>query len=86
MDSDMAQNAEVMSNSERTTDLDAENDKVSMAGTIIGMLAYIFLVVPILTFTIVAVLNLSGVYVMAVAIAFVITGLYVTEKFACLNT
>jgi hypothetical protein len=42
-----------------------------------------FLIVPILTFTVVGVLNLSDGYGIAVAITFVITGLCVTEKFAC---
>ena len=79
----MAQNAEVISNPEEAG-LDTETYK-GMAGTIIGMAAYMFLVVPILTLTVVGVMNLSDGYGIAVAIAFVITGLYVTEKYACLD-
>ena len=79
----MVQNAEVISHSEESG-LNTETYK-SMAGTIIGMAAYMFLVVPILTLTVVGVMNLSDGYGIAVAIAFVITGLYVTEKYACLD-
>ena len=82
----MTHNAEVIYNPERKTALNTETYKVGIASTIIGMFAYIFFVVPILTLTIVGVMNLSDGYGIAVAIAFVITGLYVTEKFACLNT
>ena len=79
----MTQNAEVISNPEEES-LDAETYQ-GMAGTIIGMAAYMFLVVPTLTLTVVGVMNLSDGYGIAVALAFVITGLYVTEKFACLD-
>jgi len=81
----MAHNAEVILDPEGKTGLDTEGYK-GMAGTIIGMVAYILLVVPILTLAVVGVLNLGDGYGIAVAIAFVITGLYVTEKFACLDT
>jgi len=81
----MAQNAEVICNPGRKTGLNTETYKVGIAGAIIGMVAYIFFVVPILTLTIVGVMDLSDGHGIAVAIAFVITGLYVTEKFACLN-
>jgi hypothetical protein len=81
----MAQNAEVICNPEIKTGLNTETYKVGIASAIIGMVAYIFLVVPILTLTIVGVMDLSDAYGIAVAIAFVITGLYVTEKFACRN-
>ena len=79
----MTQNAEVISNPEEES-LDAETYQ-GMAGTIIGMAAYMFLVVPTLTLTVVGVMNLSDGYGLAVALAFVITGLYVTEKYACLD-
>jgi len=81
----MTHNAEVIYNPERKTGLNTETYKVGIASTIIGMVAYIFLVVPVLTLTVVGVMNLSDGYGVAVAIAFVITGLYVTEKFACLD-
>jgi hypothetical protein len=55
--------------------------KVGITNTIIGMGAYIFFVVPMLTLTVVGVLNPSDGYDIAIATAFVITGLYVTEKF-----
>jgi hypothetical protein len=77
----MAQNAEVICNPEIKTGLNTETYKVGIASAIIGMVAYIFLVVPILTLTIVGVMDLSDAYGIAVAIAFVITGLYVTEKY-----
>jgi hypothetical protein len=60
--------------------------KVGITNAIIGMAAYIFLVVPILTLTVVGVLNLSDGYGMAIATAFMITGLYVTEKFVCFDS
>jgi hypothetical protein len=60
--------------------------RVGITNAIIGMAAYIFLVVPILTLTVVGVLNLSDGYGMAIATAFMITGLYVTEKFVCFDS
>jgi hypothetical protein len=81
----MVQNVEVIGNPKGKTGLDTEACKVGIAGAFIGMVAYIFIVVPILTLTVVGVMNLSDGYGVAVAIAFVITGLYVTEKFACLD-
>ena len=80
----MVQNAEVICNPEGKTGLDTDAYK-GMAGIIIGMISYMFLVVPILTLMIIGVWNLSDGYRIAVAITFVITGLYVTEKFACHN-
>ena len=60
--------------------------KAGIANAIIGMCAYMFFVVPIFTLTVVGALNLRDGYGMAIATAFVITGLYVTEKFACLDS
>jgi len=78
----MAQNAELMCTQAGETGFDAGACK-GMAGIIVSMIAYMFLVVPVLTLTIIGVWNLSDSYGIAVAITFVITGLYVTEKFAC---
>ena len=80
----MTQNAEVIYNPGGKAGLDTETYK-GMAGIIIGMATYMFLVVPILTLTVVGVMNLSDDYGIAIAVAFVITGLYVTEKFDCQN-
>ena len=60
--------------------------KAGITNAIIGMAAYIFFVVPILTLTVVGLLNLSDGYGMAIATAFMITGLYVTEKFVCFDS
>jgi hypothetical protein len=60
----------------------AKTCTTGMANTIIGVLLYIFLIVPILTFTIVSTMNLSGSHGIAIAFSLVITGLYVTEKTA----
>jgi hypothetical protein len=80
----MERNAEVICNPEGEIGIDTEGYK-GMSGTIIGMVIYMFLIVPILTLTVVGMLNLGDGYGIAVAIAFVIIGLYVTEKFACHN-
>ena len=80
----MAKNTEVICIPAGKTGLDTGAYK-GMAGIIGGMIAYMFLVVPVLTLTIVGVWDLSDSYGIAVGIAFVITGLYVTEKFACHN-
>ncbi len=58
---------------------------IPLAGIIVGMITYMLIVVPVLTLTIIGVWKLSDGYGIAVAITFVITGLYVTEKFACHN-
>ena len=81
----MSQHADVIYNPDGKAGLKTETYDVGISVTIFGMVAYIFLVVPILTLAVVVVMNLSSIYGIAVAIAFVITGLYVTEKFACVN-
>jgi len=80
----MTQNAEVIYNPEGKTGFDAGACK-GMAGIIVGMISYMLIVVPVLTLTIIGVWNLGDGYGVAVASTFVITGLYVTEKFACHN-
>ena len=80
----MTQNAEVICNSDGETGFDTGAYK-GMVGIIVGMISYMLIVVPVLTLTIIGIWNLSDGYGIAVAITFVITGLYVTEKFACHN-
>ena len=63
----MTQNAEVISNPEEES-LDAETYQ-GMAGTIIGMAAYMFLVVPTLTLTVVGVMNLTHLSILMTTIA-----------------
>jgi hypothetical protein len=62
-----------------------ETYTAGMANITVGLIAYLFLVVPTLTFTIVGAMNLAEHYGIAVAVALVITGMYVTEKTACLD-
>ena len=59
--------------------------KAGITNAIIGMCAYMFFVVPIFTLTVVGALNLRDGYGMAIATAFVITGLYITERFVCFD-
>ena len=80
----MTQNAEVICNPDGKTGFDTGSCN-GMAGIIVGMISYMLIVVPVLTLTIIGVWNLGDGYGIAVAITFVITGLYVTEKFACHN-
>ena len=80
----MSQAAEIILNPEGKSGIEAEACK-GLAGTILGIASYMFLAVPILTFAIVEMLNLGDGYGIAVAVVFVITGLYMTEKFACVN-
>ena len=80
----MTQNAEVICNSDGKAGFDTGACK-GMAGIIVGMISYMLIVVPVLTLTIIGVWNLSDGYGITVAITFVITGLYVAEKFACHN-
>ena len=80
----MTQNAEVICNSDGEAGFDTGAYK-GMVGIIVGMISYMLIVVPVLTLTIIGIWNLSDGYGIAVAITFVITGLYVTEKFACHN-
>ena len=63
-----------------------ETYNIGITNVIIGMGAYIFFVVPMLTLTLVGALNLTDGYDIAIATAFVITGLYVTEKFVCFDS
>lgn len=62
------------------TDPDANNNGVNLTAPVIGILAYIILVVPIISLLLVGALDLSRDYVMPIAIALGVTGFYVTEK------
>jgi hypothetical protein len=62
---------------------DVVNDGISLASIAIGSLAYIIIIVPMISFSLVASLNLSFDYVIPVAIAWVLIGIYVTERYIC---
>ncbi|MDH3831694.1 MAG: hypothetical protein OEU48_08495 [Gammaproteobacteria bacterium] len=67
-----------------------ETDKADACTTgisniIIAIFAYLFLVVPVVAFTIATAMNLSASHGIAIAVALVITGLYIFEKTACLD-
>lgn len=51
---------------------------------VLGIFAYLFLVVPILAFAIATAMDLGVSHTIAIAAALVMTGLYITEKTACL--
>ena len=52
---------------------------------VLGIYAYLFLVVPILAFAIATAMNLGVSHTIAIAAALVMTGLYITEKTACID-
>ena len=52
---------------------------------VLVIFAYLFLVVPILAFAIATAMNLGVSHTIAIAAALVVTGLYITEKTACLD-
>ena len=70
---------------ERKIGINEKNNGDALVSAIVGILAYFILVVPILSLTVVEVLNLSGNYFMPTALAWWIVGLYVTEKYAFRN-
>jgi hypothetical protein len=69
---------------EKTDKADACTTGIS--NIIIGIFTYLFLVVPVLAFTIATAMNLGASHGIAIAVALVITGLYIFEKTACLDS
>ena len=78
----MAGYTESMSNLETDTGPN-ENNRTNLTAAVIGILAYIILIVPILSLALVGTLNLSSDYAIPVAIAWGLTGIYITEKLIC---
>ena len=62
-----------------------ETYTAGMANITVGLIAYLFLVVPVVAFTIATAMNLGASHGIAIAVALVITGLYIFEKTACLD-
>ena len=60
----------------------ADSCTTGIRNIIIGIFAYLFLVVPVLAFTIAGAMNLGASDGIAIAVALVITGLYIIEKTA----
>jgi hypothetical protein len=81
----MAQHTGMMSNPINCTDHNTKNDEVDIARALIGIIAYTVLIVPALSLMVVGALNLSGDYIIPIAIIGIMTGVYVTEKFYCRN-
>ena len=61
----------------------ALNDEIRLTSIAIGILAYIIIFVPMISFLLVGTLNLSIAYVIPIAMAWVLAGIYVTERYIC---
>jgi len=61
----------------------AEKYELSLFSIAFGVLAYIIIIVPIISFLLVVLLNLSSAYVIPVGIAWALAGIYVTERYIC---
>lgn len=81
----MGRHAGVIGYLKKDAGIDAGNTGVDIAGAIIGILAYILLVVPLVSLAAVDLLQLGSDYFVPVAIALVVAGIYIIEKFACRN-
>lgn len=81
----MGQHAGMTKYLKKYQDDNAENNEVYLARTIIGLVAYMILVAPVLSLMVVGALDLSGDYIMPIAIMCVMAGIYVTEKYYCRN-
>ncbi len=79
----MAHYTENASDLEAYTGPDVVNDGRSLTSIVIGNLAYIIIIVPMISFSLVSSLKLSVDYVIPVAIAWVLIGIYMTERYIC---
>ncbi len=79
----MVHYTENASDLETYTGPDVVNDGKSLTSIVIGSLAYIIIIVPMISFSLVSSLNLSVDYVIPVAIAWVLIGIYMTERYIC---
>ena len=70
-------------NTESRASINTENYGITLTRTIIGVLVYFFLFIPVLSLIVTASLNLSDDYVMPVAVAWVFVGIYVMENHFC---
>ena len=61
----------------------AEKDDLSLFSIAFGVLAYIIIIVPVISFLLVVLLNLSSAYVIPIAIAWALVGVYITERYLC---
>lgn len=73
-------------NTEAMVGSNSDTNSTGMKNTVIGIMAYLLIVVPVVTFVTVASMNLGETHGVAVAGMLVMAGLYVTERFACRNT
>lgn len=81
----MGRQADAISCMKNDTGFEAGNTGIDIAGAVIGILAYILLVVPVVSLAAVELMQLGSDYVVPVAIALAVAGLYTIEKFACRN-
>ena len=72
-------------NLERHTGFNATIGGIKLTTTIIGILTYNILVVPLLSLIVMRALNLNGDYVIPIATAWMFVGLYMAENYACRN-
>jgi len=74
---------ELICNTECRAGLNTENYGITLTRTILGILVYFFLFIPVLSLTVTAALNLGDDYVIPVAVAWVFVGIYVIENHFC---
>lgn len=82
----MAQHPVLITDTRNHTIRNPGNHEVGIVRVLIGMIAYMVFIAPIFSFLVVSSLNLSGAYITPVIIIFLVAGMYVTEKYYCLNT
>jgi len=56
---------------------------INLTRAIVGIVAYMFILIPIFTLTVVGSLDLSEDYLIPVAVAWVFVGLYITDNHVC---
>jgi uncharacterized membrane protein len=76
---------DLMYNLENHTDLNVKHRGINLTRIIIGILVYNIIFVPIISFMIAVTVHLDSYYLIPIAMACALVGIYVTENFACRN-
>jgi hypothetical protein len=81
----MARHMVIMNTTGHCTKKNPEHHEVDISRAIIGMIAYMVFIAPIITLLSVSVLSIGSAYIMPVFIMLLMAGTYITEKYFCRN-
>ena len=81
----MTQRLDIMNGTSPHTGNNLEYHEVDISRAIIGMIAYMAFIAPIITLLSVSALEIGSAYIMPVFFMLLMAGIYITEKYYCRN-